>query len=154
MSIKDILNNYQNQSKLSRDDKQEESLNLHETEEKSKEFIEKIINPAFDKLKEEFDRTDRKAVIESKASSYYASVTIYKDNIKEFYYEINLRADENNYWLMLVYHHIKHNGTFYYFPEQELSFNKANEEISEAEIRQDFYNRYQEFMDYKSKNNF
>ncbi len=153
MSIREILDKHKKISPAE-DLKSAEELRFEASEQRAKNFINDVITPAFETLKEEFtaDGEGRIASLEIKPDSFYASITILNDNIKEFYYELNLRVNEVDFLVKIVYHHIKRNGTFNYLPEQSLNIRKPLLEVTETDIRNDFYQRFDQYLVLKEQN--
>jgi hypothetical protein len=154
MSIKDILDKHNQKAEQAEDLKSEEEQRFEESEERARNFIINIISPALKNLKKEFevDGMGRKTSLEIKPESFYASITILNENIKEFYYELNLKVNERDFWIKLVYHHLKKNGTFNYMPEMDLNLRKPLPEITEADIRNDFYQRFDQYLVLRDEN--
>lgn len=154
MSIKDILDKHNKKNELAEDLKQEDAEKFQESEERAKEFINNVIGPALQQLKSEFEAYDenRKTSLEIKPDSFFAAITILTENVKEFYYELNLRVNEVDFLVKVVHHHIKRNGTFNYLPEQDLLLRKPLEEATEADIRNDFYQRFDQYLLLKDQN--
>ena len=154
MSIKDILDRHNKKVDAIDEIKDEEGQKFHDSEERAKSFIRNVISPALQSLKEEFetDGVNRKVSIELKPESFFAAITIMEETVKEFYYELNLRVNETDFWVKVVYHHIKRNGTFNYIPEQDLNLRKPLAQVTEADIRNDFYQRYDQYMLLKEPN--
>ena len=153
MSIKDILERHNKEKEAYHDVINEEQNKLQNSEEKAKHFITQVIDKAFQNIKTEFDTSgDKKlAIIDTKTDSFYSAITVVEDQIKEFYYELNVHLDETAFWIKVVHHFIKKNGTFDYVPEYTLHPDKPLAELTEADIRQDFYQKYEQFLIAKTK---
>ena len=153
MGIKDILEKYNREKEIVSEEKNQEQNKLQASEERAKNLISNIIDKAFQHIKDEFESfgDERKAIVDTRPGYFYSAITITNQDIKEFYYELNVHLDENSIWIKVVHHYMKYNGTFNYVPEYDLVLSKPVSELTEEDIRNDFYQKYEQYLNFRVK---
>ncbi len=142
IGIKSILQEYKNHVKA----KNAEYENEIKQAVVAETFMNKIIFPAFEKLRIEFteDGDERKADVNIR--DIQASVTVFCNNIQEFIYRVSIKKSENDFQVSSFTYHINSDGEISDGKEERLFAGKKVFEIGEEEIRMDFYTKYRTYL--------
>ncbi len=140
--IKGILSEYKN--KLKEKDQKEE-IKVRQNALEVDTFLQKIVNTAFNNLKDEFDNYGEERTVQLNVKLLQISLTVYYEQKQEYIFRIIIKND-NEFSANLIIYHIEPNGEISTGKEEKLLPAKKIQEITEEDIRKNFYKRYKDYL--------
>jgi hypothetical protein len=141
--IKNILFEYKNKIK---EKEQKEVIKGKQDELNVEVFFKEVVNHAFENLKEEFDKYGEDRIVQLNFKPLQTSLTVYCEQKQEYIYRITIKNGPENPSANIIIYHITPDGEISTGKEEKLLTNKKIEEITEEDVRKDFYSRYKDYL--------
>lgn len=112
----------------------------------SESLMDKIIIPAFEDLRIEFEKygEERKSNINTKPSQ--SSLIVFCNGKQEFIYRISIKNDNNNFKINAITYHINPEGEISLGKDERIFSEKRLYQISENDFKNDFYTKYRIYL--------
>jgi len=146
MGIQDILDEFGDQNNQSQKFKKESEERLETMKKQAVNFIQEKVNIAFTKLQEEFKNSgkDREAIIES--TELESLLTIVHQGKEEYKYKVSMAVTKFAFKPICINYCRDKNGKLVEEPRGTLLSTMYPNMMSEANIRNDFYRQYKEYL--------
>jgi hypothetical protein len=147
IGIKSILREYNKKIK-DNNDKAEKIIHASVTAEI---LMNKLINPAFEKLRQEFEEDGEERKAEFNFKEPQSILTVFCNNSREYIFKVTLKnaapaGYENDFQLNAITYHFNSAGELSNGKEERILSDKKITKISEEDIRNDFYTKYRDYL--------